>query len=213
MRWGGIFDLDGLRHTVDRLTNLSLRDGFWDDQKRAQKVMRERAAAEETVQGFEKLDRETKDLLELLDMSEGDDAMIDEVAGQIPATEAAVRQLELKRMLADATDDNDAIVNINPGAGGIDAQDWAEMLLRMYLRWAATKGFKTEMLSRQPGDEAGIKDASFVVRGPYAYGFLRAESGVHRLIRISPFDANKRRQTSFAAVSVVPDLDDDVTES
>jgi peptide chain release factor 2 len=212
MRWGGIFDLDTLRHTVDRLTNLSLRDGFWDDQKRAQKVMRERASAEEKLLSFEKLERETKDLLELLDMSEGDEAMVDEVADQIPAAEAAVRELELKRMLADENDDNDAIVNINPGAGGIDAQDWAEMLLRMYLRWAQHRGFKTEILSRQPGDEAGVKDASFVVRGPYAYGFLRAEGGVHRLIRISPFDANKRRQTSFAAVSVVPDLDDDVTE-
>ncbi len=211
MRWGGIFDLDGLRHTVDRLTNLSVQDGFWDDAKRAQKTMRERAAAEETLTGFEKLSREVKDLGELLDMAEGDEAMTAEVAEQIPVLEGAVRALELKRMLSDATDDNDAIVNINPGAGGIDAQDWAEMLLRMYLRWAQQKGFKTELISQQPGDEAGIKDASFIVRGPYAYGFLRAESGVHRLIRISPFDANKRRQTSFAAVSVVPDLDDDVT--
>ncbi|MBC7174469.1 MAG: peptide chain release factor 2, partial [Polyangiaceae bacterium] len=159
----------------------------------------------------EKIDREVTDLGELLDMAEGDDSMVAEVGEQIPALDAAVRSLELKRMLSDATDDNDAIVNINPGAGGIDAQDWAEMLLRMYLRWAQLRGFKTELISRQPGDEAGIKDASFLVRGPFAYGFLRAESGVHRLIRISPFDANKRRQTSFAAVSVVPDLDDDVT--
>ncbi len=173
--------------------------------------MRERANAEETLTGYEKLDREVKDLAELLEMSEGDDGMIAEVAEQLPAVESRVRGLELKRMLSDATDDNDAIVNIHPGAGGTDAQDWAEMLLRMYLRWAQAKGYKTEILSRQAGDEAGIKDASFVIRGPYAYGFLRAEGGVHRLIRISPFAANKSRQTAFAAVSVVPDLDDDVT--
>jgi peptide chain release factor 2 len=109
-------------------------------------------------------------------------------------------------------DDTDAIVTINPGAGGTEAQDWAEILLRMYLRWCERRGFKTELLSRQPGDEAGIKDATFVARGPNAYGYLRAENGVHRLIRISPFDANKRRHTSFAGVSVVPDLGDELSE-
>jgi peptide chain release factor 2 len=109
-------------------------------------------------------------------------------------------------------DDTDAIVTITPGAGGTEAQDWADMLLRMYLRWCERRGFKTELLSKQPGDEAGIKDATFVARGPNAYGYLRAENGVHRLIRISPFDANKRRHTSFAGVSVVPDLGDELTE-
>jgi peptide chain release factor 2 len=211
MRWGGIFDLDGLRHTVDRLTNLSVRDGFWDDPQRAQRLMRERANAEETVVSLEKLTREVKDLLELLSMADEDPAMLDELAEQLPPLEAGVRALELKRMLADANDDNDAILTITPGAGGVDAQDWAEMLLRMYLRWCERRGFKTEILSKQPGDEAGIKDATVLVKGPYAYGFLRAENGVHRLIRISPFDANARRHTAFAGVSVVPDLQDDVT--
>jgi peptide chain release factor 2 len=211
MRWGGIFDLDGLRHTVDRLTNLSLRDGFWEDPQRAQRLMRERANAEETVVSLEKLTREVKDLLELLAMAEEDAGMLDEVAEQLPPLEAGVRALELKRMLADANDDNDAILTITPGAGGVDAQDWAEMLLRMYLRWCERRGFKTEILSKQPGDEAGIKDATVLVKGAYAYGFLRAENGVHRLIRISPFDANARRHTAFAGVSVVPDLQDDVT--
>lgn len=213
MRWGGIFDLDGLRHTVDRLTNISLAPGFWDDAKRAQKTMRERAGAEDTLTSIEKLGREVRDLVDLLDMAaEADDpALVAEVEGAIPGIDERVRKLELKRMLSDSTDDNDAIVSIAPGAGGVDAQDWAEMLLRMYLRYAEQKGFKTEIISRQAGDEAGIKDASFIVRGPYAYGFLRAENGVHRLIRISPFDANHRRHTAFAGVSVVPDLDDDVT--
>lgn len=213
MRWGGIFDLDSLRHELDRLNNLTLAPGFWDDQKRAQKLLRERASVEETVNGFAKVEAEVRDLGDLVEMAaaESDQSMVDEVAAQLPALESRVRALELKRMLADATDNNDAIVTIAPGAGGIDAQDWAEMVMRMYLRWCDQRGFKTEILSKQPGDEAGIKDASFIVRGPYAYGFLRAENGVHRLIRISPFDANHRRQTAFAAVSVVPDLDDDLT--
>ncbi|NLY94995.1 MAG: peptide chain release factor 2 [Myxococcales bacterium] len=208
---GRYFDVDGLRHTVDRLTNLSLREGFWDDPERAQRIMRERANAEETVTKLEKLTREVKDLLELLTMVDEDPSMLEEVAEQIPALAAGVRELELKRMLSDKNDDNDAILTISPGAGGVDAQDWAEMLLRMYLRWAERRGFKTEILSKQPGDEAGIKDATVLVKGPYAYGFLRAENGVHRLIRISPFDSNARRHTAFAGVSVVPDIKDEVT--
>ena len=211
MRWGGIFDLDGLRHTVDRLTNLSLRDGFWDDPERAQSVMRERSNAEETVLALERLAGEVSDLQELLSLADEDPSMLDEIAEQIPGLRAGVRALELKRMLSDKNDDNDAILTISPGAGGVDAQDWAEMVLRMYMRWAERRGFKTEILSKQPGDEAGIKDASVLVKGPYAYGFLRAENGVHRLIRISPFDSNARRHTAFAGVSVVPDLKDDVT--
>jgi peptide chain release factor 2 len=113
-------------------------------------------------------------------------------------------------MLSKPEDKSDAILYINPGAGGVDAQDWAEMLFRMYLRWCEQKGLKTEVLSFQPGDEAGIKDATVAVRGPFAYGYLRAENGVHRLIRISPFDSNARRQTAFAAVHVVPEIDEDV---
>ncbi|MBW2508741.1 MAG: peptide chain release factor 2 [Deltaproteobacteria bacterium] len=210
---GGIFDLDGLRHNVDRLTNLSLAEGFWDDQEKAQRMMRERSSTEETLKEFEHVESEVKDLLELLELAvaEGDDGVIGDVAAQLPALEPEVRRLELKRMLT-PEDDTDAIVTINPGAGGTEAQDWAEILLRMYLRWCERRGFKTELLSKQPGDEAGIKDASFVARGPNAYGYLRAENGVHRLIRISPFDANKRRHTSFAGVSVVPDLGDELNE-
>ncbi|MGB5192912.1 MAG: peptide chain release factor 2 [Polyangiales bacterium] len=210
---GRYLDLDGLRHNIDRLTNLSLGEGFWDDQQKAQKMMRERSSSEETLQEFEKVQAEVTDLLELLELAadEADEEVIADVAAQVPSVEAEVRRLELKRMLT-ADDDTDAIVTINPGAGGTEAQDWAEILLRMYLRWCERRGFKTELLSKQPGDEAGIKDASFVARGPNAYGYLRSENGVHRLIRISPFDANKRRHTSFAGVSVVPDLGDELTE-
>jgi peptide chain release factor 2 len=176
-------------------------------------MMRERSSAQETLEEFEVVDGEARDLLDLLDLavSEGEEGVIADVAARIPSLEAEVRRLELKRMLT-PDDDTDAIVTITPGAGGTEAQDWADMLLRMYLRWCERRGFKTELLSKQPGDEAGIKDATFVARGPNAYGYLRAENGVHRLIRISPFDANKRRHTSFAGVSVVPDLGDELTE-
>jgi len=142
--------------------------------------------------------------------ADNDESLMAEVEGQLPALVAGVRKLELMRMLSGPEDKSDAIVSIHPGMGGVDAQDFAEILMRMYLRWCERKGFKTEILEHQPGDQAGIKDVSFTVTGPNAYGFLRSENGVHRLSRISPFDVNARRQTSFAAVFVVPDLDDDI---
>ena len=196
------------------MTNQTLAEGFWDDQDKAQKVLRDRAAATETLERYEKVTKEVTDLLELLELAAADDdeTMIGEVAEQLPDLEKGVRDMEIKRMLSGPEDISDAIVTIHPGAGGLDAQDWAEMLLRMYLRWAERMGFKVEIIEKQPGEGAGIKDASFIVRGPYAYGYLRAENGVHRLIRISPFDANARRQTAFAAMTVVPDLDEDVGE-
>jgi peptide chain release factor 2 len=207
-RWGGIFDVPGLKHEVERLDNLSVREGFWDDQEKARKVMRDRAKAEAIAKSFERLESDVNGLLEILEMvEEGDDEEVAELMEQIPELERGVRDLELKRMLTD-DDDNDAIVNINSGAGGTDAEDWAEMLLRMYLRWCERKGFKTTLIDKQPGEVCGISSASFLCEGPYAYGFLRAENGVHRLIRISKFSG--RRETSFAGVNVVPDLDDEV---
>jgi peptide chain release factor 2 len=166
------------------------------------------------VGAYDKLTREANDLTELVELAaaDDDDALLGEAGEQLPALADGVRKLELMRMLSGSEDKSDAIVTIHPGAGGIDAQDWAEILMRMYLRWCERKGYKTEIVDHQPAEEAGIKGVSFVVSGPNAYGFLRSENGVHRLIRISPFDANARRQTSFAAVYVVPDLDDDVGE-
>ncbi len=213
-RWGGIFDIDGLRHEVDRLESLTLREGFWDDAEGAQKVLRERAAAQEKVETWDRLRRQVKDLGELLELAEaeGDESVVDEIGSQLPELDKGVRKMEVARMLSGAEDRADAIVTIHPGAGGVDAQDWSEMLMRMYLRWAEAHGFQTEILDHQPGDEAGIKDVSILVKGDYAYGYLRAEGGVHRLIRISPFDSNARRHTAFSAVYVVPDLDEDVGE-
>lgn len=191
-----------------------MAEDFWSDQNAAQGVLRERAAAEELMQSLESLSAEIPDLLELLELAaeEEDEQLLHEVASQLPQLEQRLRELELQRMLSGPEDKSDAIVHIHPGAGGVDAMDWAEMLLRMYLRYCENRGLKTEVLDQQPGGEAGIKDAQFVVRGLNAYGFLRAENGVHRLIRISPFDANARRHTAFASVAVVPDLDDEVGE-
>ncbi len=208
-RWGGIFDVPGLKHTVDRLTNLSLREGFWNDQAEAQKVMKERAAAEATVQGFERVSSDVEGILELIDMVEGDEDAaeeLEELTAQLPELEKQVRGLELKRMLT-PDDDNDALLSINSGAGGSDAEDWASMLYRMYRRWAEKKGFKVDVLDEQRG-EAGLSSAELLVKGTNAYGFLRSENGVHRLIRVSKFSG--RRETSFVAVRVTPELDDDV---
>ena len=173
-------------------------------------MLAERSGLEHTVGRYDALKREVTDMGELLQLAETerDASVIDEVGQSTSALELRLRELELSRMLSGPQDRADAIVSINPGAGGVDAQDWAEMLLRMYLRWCERKGFKTEIVNHQPGDEAGIKDVSVTVQGENAYGFLRAENGVHRLIRISPFDSNARRHTAFAAVLVVPDLDE-----
>jgi peptide chain release factor 2 len=197
------------------LNDKTLREGFWNDPDAAKQLLSERANLEQTIGRYDALMRELTDMGELLELAEGerDASMIDEVGAQVAGVERQLRELELSRMLSGSHDAADAIVSISPGAGGVDAQDWAEMLMRMYLRWCERKGFKTELVSQQAGDEAGIKDASFIVHGRHAYGFLRAENGVHRLIRISPFDANARRHTAFAGVFVVPDFgDDDVKE-
>jgi peptide chain release factor 2 len=164
------------------------------------------------VQNHEKLWREVDDARELLELgaSENDEATIDEAEALIPAAEARVRQAEVQRMLAGPLDRSNAIVSIHPGAGGTDAKDWAEMLLRMYMRWCERHGYKTEIVDYQEGDEAGIDAVSFTVAGDAAYGYLRGENGVHRLVRMSPFNADHTRQTAFAAVEVLADSDEDI---
>jgi peptide chain release factor 2 len=175
-------------------------------------VTRKRATLETQVTGIEKLTRDLDDAGVLLELgaSENDEATLTEVEGQIPALESRVRTAELARMLSGPVDHANAIVSIHPGTGGNDAKDWAQMLLRMFLRWAERRGFKTEMIDFQEGDEAGIDGASFSVAGDHAFGYLRSEIGVHRLVRISPFDANARRQTAFAAVEVQADIEDEI---
>jgi peptide chain release factor 2 len=201
-----------MRAELEELNERTQREGFWANTGEAKKVMGRRALVEQTLTRYEKLERETRDLLELLEMAadEHDDSLLQDLAGQTEELEKRLREAELRQLLSGPQDSSDAIVSINPGAGGIDAQDWAEMLMRMYLRWCERRGFKTEVVNLQPAGDAGIKDVSFTVQGHYAYGFLRGESGVHRLIRISPFDAGARRHTGFAAVFVVPNLEEDV---
>jgi peptide chain release factor 2 len=203
-----------LRRQLDGLTDKTLREGFWSDPDAAKQLLSERSGVEQTLGRFDGLSREVSEMSELLELAdaERDASMIDEVGGQVAAIDQRMRELELQRMLSGPHDRADAIVSIAPGAGGVDAQDWAEMLMRMYLRWCERRGFKTEIVNQQPGEEAGIKDVSFTVQGANSYGYLRAENGVHRLIRISPFDANARRHTAFAGVFVVPDFGEDDVE-
>lgn len=174
--------------------------------------MRRRASAVEKIELMDGLTRDVSDASELLELgvAENDDRTILEIEQQLPKLTGRVRAAELRRMLSGPVDHANAIVSVHPGTGGTDAKDWAEMLLRMYLRWCERHGYKTEIVDYQSGDEAGIDGASFTVQGPNAYGHLRAEVGVHRLVRISPFDGNARRQTSFAALEVTPDIEDEI---
>jgi peptide chain release factor 2 len=197
---------------IDQLEQKALAPGFWDDQKSAQTVTRRRASLEQQLSSIEKLTSDVEDACVLLDLgaSENDEATLREAAAQVPALERRLRDAELGRMLSGPVDHANAIVSIHPGTGGTDAKDWGQMLLRMYLRWCERRGYKTEVIDYQEGDEAGIDGASFSVQGDHAFGYMRSENGVHRLVRISPFDANARRQTAFAAVEVTADIEDEI---
>jgi peptide chain release factor 2 len=173
-------------------------------------LQRERALLEKTIVEYRGLASGVTDALELSELAEADEEIANELDQNLADLDIALSKLELQRMLGGEFDPNSAIVSVNAGAGGTESQDWAQMLLRMLSRWSERRSFGLEMLDTQYGEEAGIKSASFSVTGPYAYGYLKAEAGVHRLVRISPFDANKRRHTSFASVSVAPELDDSV---
>jgi peptide chain release factor 2 len=184
---------------------------FWDDNRRAQELIRERADLARTVARVAELARQASDLGVLLELAQesGDDGSLDaEITEGAAKLRGELDEFELKVMLSGSHDAKPCILSIHPGAGGTESQDWAQMLMRMYLRWCERAGFKAEVVDLLPGEEAGIKSATIEVSGEYAYGYLRGEIGVHRLIRISPFDASSRRQTSFASVSAVPEVDD-----
>jgi peptide chain release factor 2 len=174
--------------------------------------MRKRAVAAEKIERIESLVKDVTDAKEYLELcaAEDDESALTDADQQAKVLAERVRKAELGRMLSGPVDHAGAIVSIHPGTGGTDAKDWAEMLLRMYLRWCERRGYKTDVVDFQASDDAGIDGASFTVQGPNAYGYLRAEMGVHRLVRISPFDANARRQTSFAAIEVTPDIEDEI---
>ena len=183
---------------------------FWEDNRRAQELIRERSELSRTVTRTAELATQAEELHVLLELAdEADDGSLDaEITEGVATLRRELDEFELKVMLSGAHDGKPAVLSIHPGAGGTESQDWAQMLMRMYLRWCERNGFKAEVVDLLPGEEAGIKSATIEVTGEYAYGYLRGEMGVHRLVRISPFDASKRRQTSFASVAVAPEVDD-----
>jgi peptide chain release factor 2 len=183
---------------------------FWEDNRRAQELIRERSDLSRTVTRMSELATKAEELEVLLELAgEADDGSLDaEIAEGVTTLRRDLDEFELKVMLSGSHDSKPAVLSIHPGAGGTESQDWAQMLMRMYLRWCERDGFKAEVVDLLPGEEAGIKSATIEVTGEYAYGYLRGEMGVHRLVRISPFDASKRRQTSFASVAVAPEVDD-----
>ncbi|HSR96418.1 MAG TPA: peptide chain release factor 2 [Kofleriaceae bacterium] len=197
---------------IEELDSIAARPTFWDDQKKAQALLRTKKELEQVVGVYDAQLRALSDAEVLLELAEeaGDEASAHEVESTVAAVRKALDDIEFKRMLSGELDGSGAIVTITAGAGGVDASDWAQMLLRMMIRFAERKGWKVEVLDETPAEEAGIKNATLTVTGDYAYGLLKAEDGVHRLVRVSPFDANGRRQTSFAAITITPDIDDDI---
>ena len=189
-----------------------LEAGFWDNQELAQEVTREVSSLKSTLQKWNRIHGLYEDgttLLELWEETE-DESLQAELSSALPSLERAVEELELTSLLSGEYDGNNAILTIHPGAGGTESQDWASMLYRMYTRWAEDRGYQVEVLNYQPGDEAGLKDVTLLISGENSYGYLKAEKGVHRLVRISPFDSSGRRHTSFASVEVLPEIENDV---
>ena len=209
---GGFFDLDGRREKITRLEKLTADPDFWNDNQKAQGILKEISGHKRWVEKIDRFERELADIEELLALteSEEDSAEAGELQESLTALEAAMGRLEFTTLLSGPDDARNAILTIHPGAGGTESQDWANMLLRMYTRWSENRGYTTQLLDYQPGDEAGLKSATLQIEGEYAYGYLRAESGVHRLVRISPFDANSRRHTSFVSIYVYPEIDDNI---
>ena len=209
---GGIFDLDSKNERLTEVVRELEDSEVWNNPERAQDLGRERVRLEEIVLTLNSMSRSLLDASELLEFAaeENDQETLDAVEVDVRALEAEIAKLEFRRMFSGEMDPSSAFVDIQSGSGGTEAQDWAEMLLRMYLRWAERHAFKTELIEVSAGDVAGIKSATIKVDGDYAFGWLRTEIGVHRLVRKSPFDSGNRRHTSFAAVFVSPEIDDDI---
>ncbi|MGD0103566.1 MAG: peptide chain release factor 2 [Rhodopila sp.] len=205
-------DWDVAEARLAELNNRAEDPALWNDAAAAQKMMRERNQIASAMEGVSKLEAEVADALELIEMAEaeGDAAMVGEAMASLRAAAEEAKRREIESLLSGEADANDCYVELNSGAGGTEAQDWAEMLMRMYMRWAEQHGYKVQLMEESEGEQAGIKSATLQISGPNAYGWLKTEGGVHRLVRISPFDANARRQTSFASVWVYPVVDDSI---
>ncbi|MGB9696647.1 MAG: peptide chain release factor 2 [Ignavibacteria bacterium] len=205
-------EIDSKEKNISELETLTTKPEFWNDNKEAQEILQKISLLKKWVEEYKTLETKLEELKTLLELAENenDDSLESEIQSEIATLSKDIANLEFRNMLSDKDDKCDALLTINSGAGGTEAQDWAEMLLRMYSRYAERKGFRTVLVDRLDGDGAGIKSATLEIKGEYAYGYLKAENGVHRLVRISPFDANKRRHTSFAAVFVTPIIEDSI---
>ena len=209
---GSALKLDDARSEIAELEAESAKEGFWNDLDRSQKVQKRMKQLQQKCEKYEKLQSTWEDLMTICEMAleENDDSMLGELETDYAKLESELEAMRLSTLLSGEYDANNVILSIHPGAGGTEAQDWAQMLYRMYTRWAEAHGYSVEVLDVLDGDEAGIKSASMMVKGPNAYGMLKSEHGVHRLVRISPFDANARRQTSFSSLEVMPELDNNI---
>ena len=204
-------NVDGLRNELERLHAMQEAPGFWDDPEKSQKIVMKTKQTEMKIERYEKMVADWDDLMTICEMAaeEDDDSMLDELKEGFAALASEMESCRLETLLTGKYDKNNALMSFQAGAGGTEAQDWCQMLYRMYTRWAERHGFTYKILDYQEGDEAGLKSASIQIEGDNAYGFLKGENGVHRLVRVSPFDANARRQTSFSAIEVIPEIEDD----
>ncbi|EQB39739.1 hypothetical protein M947_03990 [Sulfurimonas hongkongensis] len=208
----GVVEPAKLSARLDAIEQEEASQDFWNDASYAAKIQKEKTQIQRKLQKYEKASEALQDAKDLYEMAkdEADEETIEACFSDSERLEELILNMEVEVMLSGETDANNAILSIHPGAGGTESQDWTEMLLRMYKRWAERKGFAVEVLDYQAGDEAGIKDASIIIKGENAYGYLKVENGIHRLVRISPFDSNAKRHTSFTSVMVSPEIDDDI---
>ncbi|WDT76534.1 MAG: peptide chain release factor 2 [Candidatus Manganitrophus sp.] len=208
---GAIFDLADHQEQIEKLTSESSDPNFWKDPSVAQNKLALKSRFEKEIKRWNEIETRFEETSVMLQLSEeeADASLEKEIEANLQRLKSEIDQFTIETLLSGEKDFNNAIVTLHPGAGGTESQDWAQMLMRMYVRWAERKGYRIETLDLQPGEEAGIKSVTLSVKGPYAYGYLKSESGVHRLVRISPFDANKRRHTSFASVFISPEIEDD----
>jgi peptide chain release factor 2 len=211
-RFGGFFDYDSKKERLEEVVGELEQPDVWNKPERAQELGRERARLIADLEQLDGAGAALSNATELLEMAEAEDdaAAIGDIEKELPQLESRVRTLEFRRMFRGEMDAHSAYLDIQAGAGGTEAQDWAQMLMRMYLRWGAARGFKTEVMDSNPGEVAGMKSCTIAFEGEYAYGWLRTETGVHRLVRKSPFDSGNRRHTSFSSVFVSPQVDDDI---
>ena len=210
LSYGGIFDLDALANILEKLQAKSSESNFWDDSQRASSILKKISRIEKEIGFWQDLGRRHDDMEILFEFAEAGETDLNEIQTELNSYESNIEEIELRLLLGNPEDTQNAIITIHPGAGGTESQDWAQMLYRMYTRWAERQDFKVELIDLQPGEEAGIKDVTFEVSGDYAFGLSKAEAGVHRLVRISPFDSNSRRHTSFASVFVCPAVNEEI---